>query len=63
MIEVGEEGTEASAASAVVVNLFKSATRLPIVQFNANHPFLFFLRDLHTGTLLFQGRVVNPNPE
>merc|ERR1711974_202356 len=64
MIEVGEEGTEAAAASNVaVVNLFKSAKVDPIVQFNVNHPFVFFLRDLKTGTLLFQGRVVNPNPK
>ena len=49
MIKVGEEGTEAAAAKVAVVNVF-----------NANHPFVFFLRDLKTGTLLFQGRVVNP---
>ena len=30
------------------------------VDFIADHPFLFFLRDLHTGLLLFQGRLANP---
>ena len=48
MIEVGEEGTEAAAANVAVENVF-----------NANHPFVFFLRDLKTGTLIFRGRVVN----
>ena len=61
VIEVQEEGAEVAAASDVVLNLFKSA-KLPqqVLQFNVNHPFVFFLRDLQTGTLLFQGRVVNP---
>merc|ERR1711974_355030 len=60
MIEVNEEGSIAAAASAVIVRMGRSLRSRP-QEFNANHPFLFFLRDLQTGMLLFQGRVVTPN--
>ena len=39
--------------------MFKSGGLLQ-VDFIADHPFLFFLRDLHTGLLLFHGRLANP---
>jgi serine protease inhibitor len=32
------------------------------VTFNANRPFLFFLRDTRTGTVLFAGRLAKPTP-
>ena len=32
----------------------------PKIDFIANHPFIFFLRDLQTGLLLFQGRLSDP---
>ncbi len=57
-VEVNEEGTEAAAATAVVVAL-RSMPKPPCV-FHADHPFVFFIRDNHTGTILFMGRVVNP---
>ena len=61
MIEVEEEGTVAAAATLVYGNVGTSASREPKpIRFIANHPFLFFLRDLQTGLLLFQGRLVNP---
>ena len=59
MIEVNEEGTIAAAASAVIVRMSRSA-RIRPKEFNADHPFIFFLRDLQTGMLLFQGRVLDP---
>jgi serpin B len=31
------------------------------VEFRADHPFMFVLRDLRTGTLHFVGRVVSPS--
>ena len=59
MIEVNEEGTIAAAASAISMRGGRSIKSRP-VQFIVDHPFLFFLRDLQTGMLLFQGRVVDP---
>ena len=60
MIEVNEEGAIAAAATAVIMRASRSAIRSRTEQFIVDHPFLFFLRDLQTGTLLFQGRVVDP---
>jgi len=56
-VEVNEEGTEAAAATAVVVE----KTALPRVRrFIADHPFLFLIRHKKTGAILFMGRVVDP---
>ncbi len=57
-IEVSEEGTEAAAATAVVVGV-KS---MPMTRtFKANRPFIYIIRDTKTGTPLFIGRLMNPN--
>ena len=55
-ISVDENGTEAAAASAVIVGL----TAMPMHQytFSADRPFIFFIRDISTGQILFAGRVV-----
>ena len=59
-IEVDETGTEAAAATAVIV--VKRSSRIPkTVRFVADHPFLFFIRDLQTNLVLFQGRVTRPS--
>ena len=60
MIEVDEEGTVAAAATGIAMGT-RSAIMKRKMDFNANHPFLFFIRDLQTGMLLFQGRVVDPS--
>ncbi|KAB1220399.1 Serpin-ZX [Morella rubra] len=58
-IEVNEEGTEAAAASAAVIAV--RGIRFPEkIDFVADHPFLFLLREDMTGTVLFIGHVVNP---
>ena len=57
-VEADEKGTEAAAATGVGV-AFMSAPLYP--SFNADHPFLFFIRDNATGSILFMGRMVNPN--
>ncbi|KAF7657703.1 hypothetical protein LDENG_00022830 [Lucifuga dentata] len=54
-IEVTENGTKAAAATAMV-HLKRS--RAPV--FKADRPFLFLLRHVNTGSILFMGRVMNP---
>ena len=56
-VDVNEEGTEAAAATAVVAA--ESVRPAPPV-FRADHPFFFLIRDNRTGSLLFLGRVMNP---
>lgn len=57
-VEVSEEGTEAAAATAVVI--VRKAMPM-FVDFNANRPFLFFIRHRETGAIVFVGRMTNPN--
>ncbi len=58
-VDVNEEGTEAAAATGVVVGLTSVGPReIPV--FRADHPFLFLIRDNHSGSILFIGRVMNP---
>jgi len=56
-VDVNEKGTEAAAATGVLMKL-TSARSTPV--FRADHPFLFFIRDTRTGSILFAGRLVNP---
>ncbi len=58
-VEVNEEGTEAAAATAVVMT--KSVPRTYV--FRADHPFLFLIRDSVTGSILFLGRVLDPSKQ
>ena len=59
-VDVNEEGTEAAAATAVVMSRGVEAAPL----FYADHPFIFLIRENSTGSLLFLGRVVDPtDPE
>ncbi len=59
--DVNEEGTEAAAATAVVMWEIVSDPEDPAPPlFVADHPFLFLIYDHVTGGILFMGRVVNP---
>ncbi|UCB43112.1 MAG: serpin family protein [Dehalococcoidales bacterium] len=56
-VSVDEAGTEAAAATAVIMDL----SAMPeVVEMTLDHPFIFLIRDIETGTILFVGRVVNP---
>lgn len=57
-VEVNEEGTEAAAATAVVM-LTRSVPSPPPV-FSADHPFIFLIQDNATGSILFMGRMLEP---
>ena len=54
VIEVGEEGTEAAAATSV--HMITSAPP----SFQVNRPFLFYIVEVTTNAILFQGRIVDP---
>jgi len=58
-ISLDEEGTEAAAATAVVMPRL-SIPEEPI-EFNVDRPFIFLIRDIGTGAILFVGRIVNPS--
>lgn len=58
-IDVNEEGTEAAAATAVIVGL-KSIPAPPEV-FRADRPFIFIIQEKSTGSILFMGRVSDPS--
>lgn len=60
-VEVNEEGTEAAAATAIMMP--EGAAPLnprPIPVFRADHPFLFLIRNNRDGSILFLGRVMDP---
>ncbi len=60
-VDVNEEGTEAAAATAVV--MAGRSIPLPPPVFRADHPFVFLIRENNTGSILFLGRVVNPTAD
>ena len=59
-VDVNEEGTEAAAATAV---LMARSIPLPTPVFRADHPFLFLIRENSSGSVLFLGRVADPTAE
>jgi serpin B len=57
-VSVDEAGTEAAAATAVIVGL--TAAPLEQVEVKIDRPFIFLIRDIQTGSIIFVGRVLNP---
>ena len=57
-VAVNEAGTEAAAATAVIMPT--AAPPEPSVEVTIDRPFIFLIRDIETGAILFVGRVVNP---
>jgi serpin B len=58
-VSVDEAGTEAAAATAVMMAL--TAAPAKPVEVTVDRPFVFAIRDIETGALLFVGRVVDPS--
>ena len=58
-IKLDESGTEAAAATVVIMEGAAAAPSEPLYV-EINRPFLFAIRDTITGTLLFTGRVLSP---
>jgi serpin B len=61
-VDVNEAGTEAAAATAVVMSRMSAAIMPDPISFRADHPFLALIRDRTTGSVLFLGRVLDPKP-
>ncbi|EAY31428.1 scca2/scca1 fusion protein isoform 1 [Microscilla marina ATCC 23134] len=64
-IEVSEKGTEAAAATAVIMSRPRSTSYnpeqpIPPKIFKADHPFMFIIKDNTTGSILFIGRLITP---
>ena len=57
-VAVDEAGTEAAAATAVIMEL--TAVPEHPVEVTIDRPFIFLIRDIETGAILFVGRVLNP---
>ena len=58
-VSVDEEGTEAAAATAVIVGT--TSVPPPPIPVTLDRPFIFLIRDIPTGAILFVGRVVDPS--
>ncbi|XP_065155059.1 leukocyte elastase inhibitor-like isoform X2 [Paramisgurnus dabryanus] len=58
-VEVNEEGTEAAAVTGLVMTTCSRYYTPPKI-FNADHPFLFFIRHNTTNTIIFYGRLCSP---
>ena len=59
-VEVNEEGTEAAAATAIVMRAGEGMRMDEPPIFRADHPFVFLIRDKKSGCILFMGRLANP---
>jgi serpin B len=57
-VAVGEKGTEAAAATSVI--MAPTAALRAQVELTLDHPFVFVIRHLATGQILFVGRVLDP---
>ena len=57
-IDVDEKGTEAAAATAIV--MLESEALADDVELTVDRPFVYALRDMETGAILFLGRITEP---
>jgi len=59
---VTERGTEAAAATVYVMTRGSEIFVKAVTTFRADRPFIYIVRDMRRGTILFLGRVVDPTP-
>ena len=59
-IETNEEGTEAAAATIVEIRFTSAGPETSVWKVDINRPFLYFIHETSTGTVLFMGRVSDP---
>ncbi len=59
-VKVNEKGTEAAAATGVIARAISAGP--PPAIFHADHPFVFLIRDNSSSSILFLGRLVQPQP-
>jgi serpin B len=60
VVEVNEEGSEAAAATAIVIRVHTTSfdpNKPKVYEFKADHPFMFFIRDNRNGMILFVGQI------
>jgi len=57
-IDVNESGTEAAAATAVIIRI--KAMPVNAIEFKADHPFMFVIRENTNGSILFAGNIYDP---
>ena len=62
-IEVNEEGTEAAAVTAVEVSLTSAGGGDGTIFFHVNQPFVFAIKEKYTNTIIFMGKVMEPEYE
>ena len=60
-VNVDESGTEAAAATAVVIG--KTSAPIDPFQLTIDRPFIYLIRDVATDTIVFMGRVTDPTAE
>jgi serpin B len=60
-VDVNEEGTEAAAATGIVMRSMAMSHEATPVVFRVDHPFIFLIRDNRSGAILFMGRVTDPS--
>nr|WKN39401.1 serpin family protein [Tunicatimonas sp. TK19036] len=60
-IEVAEEGSEAAAATAVVISYRSSNSSPEPTVIRVDRPFVYFIREKHTQAILFAGTMLNPS--
>jgi len=58
VIKIDENGTDAAAVTSIGPET--ASARRPLISFEADHPFLYFIRDNKSGVILFAGQIVKP---